>query len=80
VSPLQPGELAEVEKIARAAFSTRRKTLANALRGAGVAAPGGAGLADTLAGVGLDPRARAEHLPPEVFLGLARAFAGAVRA
>jgi 16S rRNA (adenine1518-N6/adenine1519-N6)-dimethyltransferase len=79
-SPLQPGELAEVERVVRAAFSTRRKTLANALRGAGIAGPGGARLTDTLAGVGLDPRARAESVPPEVFLGLARALAGAVRA
>jgi 16S rRNA (adenine1518-N6/adenine1519-N6)-dimethyltransferase len=71
-APLAPGELARVEAAARAAFGTRRKTLANALRAAGVAAP-----AEALAALGVDPRARAEALEPAVFVALARALAAA---
>jgi 16S rRNA (adenine1518-N6/adenine1519-N6)-dimethyltransferase len=66
---LAPGELARVEAVARAAFGTRRKTLANALRAAGVEAP-----AEALAALGIDPRARAEALEPEAFVALARAL------
>ena len=77
---LGPGELECVERVARAAFSTRRKTLANALRGAGIAAPGGAALEATLSRVGLDARVRAEAVSPEHFLALARALAPAPRA
>ncbi len=72
---LGPGELECVERVARAAFSTRRKTLANALRGAGIAAPAGAALEATLDRVGLDARVRAEAVSPECFLALARALA-----
>jgi 16S rRNA (adenine1518-N6/adenine1519-N6)-dimethyltransferase len=68
-SPLAAGELARVEAVVRAAFGQRRKTLANALRGAGLAEPGAA-----CAAAGIDPRARAESLAPEAFLALARAF------
>ena len=74
---LGPGELARVERVARAAFSTRRKTLANALRGAGVAGPGGAALEETLERVGLEARVRAESVSPERFLALTRALAEA---
>jgi 16S rRNA (adenine1518-N6/adenine1519-N6)-dimethyltransferase len=74
---LRPGELECVERIARAAFSTRRKTLANALRGAGIAAPAGAALEATLDRVGLDARVRAEAVSPEDFLTLARALTSA---
>jgi 16S rRNA (adenine1518-N6/adenine1519-N6)-dimethyltransferase len=77
--PLGPGELARVERVARAAFSTRRKTLANALRGAGIAGPGGAALDEILERVGLEARVRAESVSPERFLALARALAGASR-
>jgi 16S rRNA (adenine1518-N6/adenine1519-N6)-dimethyltransferase len=66
-SPLRPGELARVEAFVRAAFATRRKTLTNALRSAGVA-----DAAARLARAGLDPRVRAEALAPEVFARLAR--------
>jgi 16S rRNA (adenine1518-N6/adenine1519-N6)-dimethyltransferase len=74
-SPLRPGELARVERLVRAAFSTRRKTLANALRGAGIAAPGAVAPAALLANVGLDARVRAEEVSPVEFLALARALA-----
>jgi len=65
--PLAPGELAQVEAVARAAFGTRRKTLANALRAAGLEAP-----PEALARACVDPGARAEALPPEAFVRLAR--------
>ncbi|HEY5657119.1 MAG TPA: 16S rRNA (adenine(1518)-N(6)/adenine(1519)-N(6))-dimethyltransferase RsmA [Myxococcota bacterium] len=74
---LRPGELECVERVARAAFSTRRKTLANALRGAGIAGPDGAALEVTLAQLGLDARVRAEAVSPEGFLDLSRALAPA---
>jgi 16S rRNA (adenine1518-N6/adenine1519-N6)-dimethyltransferase len=77
---LRPGELECVERIARAAFATRRKTLANALRGAGIGEPGGGALESTLYRVGLDARVRAEAVSPEEFLVLARALAPAPRA
>ena len=66
---LAENELARVETVARAAFGTRRKMLANALRAAGFDAP-----AEALAAQGVDPRARAEALEPEVFLRLARSL------
>jgi 16S rRNA (adenine1518-N6/adenine1519-N6)-dimethyltransferase len=70
--PDAPGadELARIEVVVRAAFGQRRKTLANALRGAGVLEPAAA-----CAAVGIDPRARAETLAPEAFRALARALA-----
>ena len=70
-APLAPGELAAIEAFLRLAFGRRRKTLANALRDA--AAPGAAQRA--LARAGVDPRARAEELPPERLLEVARALA-----
>ena len=66
-APLGAGELARVETVVRAAFGQRRKTLANALRGAGLSDPAAA-----CAAAGIDPRARAETLAPEAFLELAR--------
>jgi len=65
--PLARGELARVEVVARAAFGTRRKTLANALRAAGLAASPAA-----LARAEVDGGVRAEALPPEAFVRLAR--------
>jgi 16S rRNA (adenine1518-N6/adenine1519-N6)-dimethyltransferase len=65
--PLAADELAGVEAVVRAAFGQRRKTLVNALRGAGFDDPAGA-----CAAVGIDPRARAEALAPEALLALAR--------
>lgn len=70
-----PGELERVERVARAAFGQRRKTLANALRG-GLGAPAGR-IEAALAALGLDLRVRAEALAPEVFPALARALDGA---
>jgi 16S rRNA (adenine1518-N6/adenine1519-N6)-dimethyltransferase len=68
-APIGADELAQVESVVRAAFGQRRKTLANALRGAGFPDPAAA-----CAAAGIDPRARAETLAPEAFLALARAF------
>ena len=73
---LAPGELARVERVVRAAFSQRRKTLTNALQGGLDPAPDPARLAQVLAALEIDPRARAERLPPERFLALARRLAG----
>ncbi len=73
-SPLAAGELAQVERVLRAAFGTRRKTLANAL-GHGLAdelPP--AAIAEGLRRAGIGARARAEELPPEVLLELTRAL------
>ncbi len=77
---LAPGELAAVERVVRAAFATRRKTLANALRGsAGLLRGADLGasddeIADALAAAGIDARARAENLAPEALLALARSL------
>jgi 16S rRNA (adenine1518-N6/adenine1519-N6)-dimethyltransferase len=78
VSPLRqpllaPGELAAVERVLRGVFSQRRKTIANALRLAGYGGAVEAGLE----AVGIEPRARAETVPPRTLLKLARlALAG----
>lgn len=73
---LRPGELAQVERVVRAAFGQRRKTLANALRGAGVVGAAGEAPAELLEKLGHDPRVRAEQLGPDALLDLARAVAG----
>jgi 16S rRNA (adenine1518-N6/adenine1519-N6)-dimethyltransferase len=76
---LVAGELGAVERVVRAAFSKRRKTLANALRGSDLALDAGpAALEALLRGLGIDPRARAESLSPEVLLQLSRALVPAV--
>ncbi len=70
---LADGELETVERVVRAAFSQRRKTLVNALRGGGLdPAPEPRCVEATLARLGLDPRARAESLAPLQLLELAR--------
>jgi 16S rRNA (adenine1518-N6/adenine1519-N6)-dimethyltransferase len=77
-APLAAGELATLERVVRAAFSKRRKTLANALRGSQLATPAlaQAGAVEALlARVAIDPRARAESLAPERLLALARLLA-----
>ena len=77
VPQLAPGELAGVERIVRAAFSKRRKTLSNALRGSDLAPAVGAvpgALELLLQRLAIDPRARAESLAPERLLELARAL------
>lgn len=63
-------ELEAVERVARAAFGTRRKTLANALRRSPRLAC--SDVEAWIAAAGLDPGARAETIAPEGFLALAR--------
>jgi 16S rRNA (adenine1518-N6/adenine1519-N6)-dimethyltransferase len=63
-----PGELAEVERIARAGFAHRRKTLVNSLR-----AENRGELEELLGDAGIAPGARAETVPPDGWLRLARA-------
>jgi 16S rRNA (adenine1518-N6/adenine1519-N6)-dimethyltransferase len=74
--PLAEGELPWVERVVRAAFSQRRKTLVNALLGGGLEpAPAPGVLAAALDALGVDRRARAESLAPETLLALARRLA-----
>ena len=56
-------DFALVEKLVRAAFGQRRKTLSNALSDQASAAD--------IDAAGLDPRARAEQLAPEAYVALA---------
>jgi 16S rRNA (adenine1518-N6/adenine1519-N6)-dimethyltransferase len=83
ITPRRPpqlagNELAAVERVVRAAFGKRRKTLANALRGSSLAlTPDPRALETLLRRLDVDPRARAESLAPERWLALARALAGA---
>ncbi|HEY8493657.1 MAG TPA: 16S rRNA (adenine(1518)-N(6)/adenine(1519)-N(6))-dimethyltransferase RsmA [Myxococcota bacterium] len=86
VTPLEDGplaaraggrdELAEVERVVRAAFGKRRKTLVNALRSGLEPAPELEELHGALARLGIDRRSRAEALAPDAFLALARALRG----
>ena len=62
-------ELARVERVTRAAFGARRKTLANALRAGGIA-----DFAPALRAVGVEPGVRAERLAPARFVAIARAL------
>jgi 16S rRNA (adenine1518-N6/adenine1519-N6)-dimethyltransferase len=78
-APVGPGrgdELADVERVVRAAFGTRRKTLVNALRTGLEPPPTPEDLHAALARLGIDPRARAEALTPEELLGIVRALRG----
>ncbi len=65
-------ELARIERVARAGFAHRRKTLANALRRAGGHAADR--VAAALDEVGIDAKARAETVEPEVWRALAAAL------
>ena len=69
-------ELLAVERIVRAAFGNRRKTLVNALRAGLDPAPSLEALHAVLARLAIDPRIRAEALAPAVLLALARALTG----
>lgn len=71
---LSPEGLARIERVARAAFSARRKTLANALRGGLAGAVDAAHIAAALAAAGLEPGIRAERVDPERFVALADAL------
>lgn len=78
-TPLAPGplaadELGRVERVLRAAFGTRRKTLANALRHGLSPAPEPETLHAALEELGIPAAARAETLAPERLLALARAL------
>jgi len=63
---LPKGDAANIYKVVKAAFAMRRKTLSNTLKG----------LVDeaTIRDLGIDPRARAETLPPGDFVKLANAM------
>lgn len=69
-TPLADGELLQVEKMVRAVFNQRRKTILNGLRGSGDREA----LLAALESVGIDPGVRAEKLEPERLLALARAL------
>jgi len=71
-APLGADELPHVERVVRAAFASRRKTIANSLRGARIASPDR--VAEALARADIAPEVRAEALPPEALLALARAL------
>ena len=66
---LSQRDLGELEALVRAAFSKRRKTLANALRGTPFACDDA-----LLARAGVAAGVRAEALAPETFVALARAL------
>jgi 16S rRNA (adenine1518-N6/adenine1519-N6)-dimethyltransferase len=68
--------LGDVERVVRAAFGTRRKTLVNALRTGLEPPPAAEELHAALDALGIDGRRRAETLAPEDFLALARALRG----
>ena len=73
---LVPEELSWVERVVRAAFAQRRKTLVNALRGGALEpAPDAEAVIRVLDGLGIDRRARAESLDVEPLLAVARALA-----
>jgi 16S rRNA (adenine1518-N6/adenine1519-N6)-dimethyltransferase len=63
---LPRADAAKIYKVVKAAFAMRRKTLSNTLKG----------LVDeaTIRSLGIDPRARAETLPPGDFVKLANAI------
>ena len=71
-APIDSELLRAVERVARAAFNQRRKTIANALRGAGFEAFEKAGGAvPALERAGIDPVQRAERVPLDRWLVLA---------
>jgi 16S rRNA (adenine1518-N6/adenine1519-N6)-dimethyltransferase len=64
-----PAHSRVIEGLVRAAFGQRRKTLGNSLRGFADA--------EAIRAAGIDPRARAENVPPEGYVALARQVASA---
>jgi 16S rRNA (adenine1518-N6/adenine1519-N6)-dimethyltransferase len=76
-SSLRAGELEQVERIVRAAFGKRRKTLVNSLRSGGLGESISAdAIREQLFELSIDPRVRAERVEPEQHLALARALVG----
>jgi 16S rRNA (adenine1518-N6/adenine1519-N6)-dimethyltransferase len=71
---LATDELPHVERVVRAAFGQRRKTLLNGLRGGAELTSDTEALRAALARVGIDPRVRGETLSAEKFLELTRAL------
>jgi 16S rRNA (adenine1518-N6/adenine1519-N6)-dimethyltransferase len=76
---LAEGDLARVERLARAAFSQRRKRVTNGLRRIAerqwpdrTAGEARAELEAVLCEVGIDPGLRPERIEPEAWLALAR--------
>jgi len=76
-APLAADELQEVERVVRAAFGNRRKTLPNALRTGLDPAPALEVLHGVLDRLGIEHRARAEQQEPAALLALARALSNA---
>ena len=75
--PLEYGELRSVERVVRAVFNQRRKTILNGLRGGGLPSSGDRdALVSALEAAGIDPRARAETLEPDTLLALSRQLQG----
>ena len=75
-SPVAADELVSLERVSRAAFGKRRKTIANSIRAAHFPVRlATADLALALAKVGIDSRERAERVPAEQLLALARELA-----
>ena len=74
---LEPGELAHVERVVRAAFGQRRKTVSNCLRAGAAGLAGGdrEAIEAALQAAGIDPQDRAERVEPARLLALARALA-----
>ncbi len=68
-------EFAWVERVSRAAFAHRRKTLVNSLRGSLEPRPGPGFIERALERLGLSPRIRAERVAPGQIVDLARALA-----
>jgi 16S rRNA (adenine1518-N6/adenine1519-N6)-dimethyltransferase len=75
--PLREGELPRVERVVRAVFNQRRKTILNGLRGGGLPLSGDRdALVSALERAGIDPGARAEQVEPEDLLALSRELGG----
>ena len=68
-----PERLAQLERIVRAGFAHRRKTLVNSLRGAASLEP--ARVTEALLALEFDPRVRAEELSPEAWQKIAERLA-----
>ncbi len=71
-TPLGRDELLDFERIARAAFHHRRKTIVNSLHGSLAGVFERATLIDALSAAGIEPRIRAEQVEPLRLLALSR--------